>query len=252
MSARNDNVDDATTNASTGGDLLTPSATVVTDDPDGPIKDFLSGDRCPDRPSAGDSHADVARPSSGTPEASATGPIPLGLSVETIISAVVAGVISANRAPQFLNSSQSIRAVALDAETRVASLARMVGPEAAAIASKILKPAVACSAETVPLPGNTYVIRARDTGHVISLAHGDLKIMDLDYVGDRASHWKCELKGGWFAFKNVVTNNYCKYASRAAIGLGTLLHNELIGSGLLNLVCSSSSRFYHGPVVNVY
>ena len=73
---------------------------------------------------------------------------------------------------------------------------------------KIPDPAVASPTETVPLPGNTYIIRARDSGRAITLAHGQLKLADWDCAGDKSFHWQCEERSGWFAFKNPVGNKY--------------------------------------------
>lgn len=64
--------------------------------------------------------------------------------------------------------------------------------------------------ETVPEPWNTYVIRARDSGRAITLVNGELKLLDWDCAGDKSSHWQCEERGGWFSFKNPVSNTYSK------------------------------------------
>ncbi len=65
------------------------------------------------------------------------------------------------------------------------------------------------SAETVPLPGNTYIIRARDSGRAITIVNNELLLMEWDSVADKSSHWECEERGGWLSFKNPVG---CKYS----------------------------------------
>lgn len=73
---------------------------------------------------------------------------------------------------------------------------------------KIPDYSVSSSAEVVPLPGNTYVIRARDSGLAIAIVNRELKLMDWDCAGDKSFHWECEESGGWFAFKNTVGGKY--------------------------------------------
>ncbi|RYP14361.1 hypothetical protein DL765_006406 [Monosporascus sp. GIB2] len=67
---------------------------------------------------------------------------------------------------------------------------------------------VSTFAETVPLPGNTYVIRARDSGRAITIVNRELQLMEWDCAGDKSSHWECEERGGWLAFKNPVGGKY--------------------------------------------
>lgn len=64
-------------------------------------------------------------------------------------------------------------------------------------------------AEVVPEPGDTYVIRARDSGLAIAIVNRELRLMDWDCAGDKSFHWRCEESGGYFAFKNPVG---CKYS----------------------------------------
>ena len=72
----------------------------------------------------------------------------------------------------------------------------------------------AAPVETVPLTGNTYVIRARDSGRAITVCNNELKLLDWESAGDKSSHWICEERHGWFSFKNAVSGKYSKYASR--------------------------------------
>lgn len=64
--------------------------------------------------------------------------------------------------------------------------------------------------EIVPQHGNTYVIRARDSGRAITLVNKKLQLREWDCAGDKSSHWECEESGGWFAFKNPVGGKYSK------------------------------------------
>ncbi|KAK7756076.1 hypothetical protein SLS62_002019 [Diatrype stigma] len=75
---------------------------------------------------------------------------------------------------------------------------------------------VPSSSEAVPLPGNTYVIRARDSGLAIAIERRELKLMDWDCADDKSFHWECEERGGWLAFKNTVG---CKYIGHNGGGL---------------------------------
>ncbi|RYO82781.1 hypothetical protein DL766_009636 [Monosporascus sp. MC13-8B] len=76
--------------------------------------------------------------------------------------------------------------------------------------------AAASSAETVPWPGNTFVIRERATGRAIALVDGKLRLKDWDwdYAGDRGTHWVCELKDGWLGFRNPVSGTYIGHDDR--------------------------------------
>ncbi|RYP09740.1 hypothetical protein DL765_008349 [Monosporascus sp. GIB2] len=74
--------------------------------------------------------------------------------------------------------------------------------------------AAASSTETVPWPGNTFVIRERATGRAITLVDGKLRLKDWDYAGDRGTHWVCELKEGWLGFRNPVSGTYIGHDDR--------------------------------------
>ncbi|RYO84891.1 hypothetical protein DL764_009257 [Monosporascus ibericus] len=68
----------------------------------------------------------------------------------------------------------------------------------------------AAAPETVPWPGNTFVIRERASGRAIMLVHGELRLSSWDCAGDRGAHWICEDKNGWLGFRNPVSNTYSK------------------------------------------
>ncbi|RYP72108.1 hypothetical protein DL771_004439 [Monosporascus sp. 5C6A] len=72
----------------------------------------------------------------------------------------------------------------------------------------------AAAAETVPWPGNTFVIRERATGRAITLVDGKLRLKDWDYAGDRGTHWVCERKDGWLGFRNPVSGTYIGHDDR--------------------------------------
>ncbi|RYP80135.1 hypothetical protein DL769_002621 [Monosporascus sp. CRB-8-3] len=70
------------------------------------------------------------------------------------------------------------------------------------------------AAETVPWPGNTFVIRERATGRAITLVDGKLRLRDWDCAGDRGAHWVCEQKDGWLGFRNPVSGTYIGHDDR--------------------------------------
>ena len=64
--------------------------------------------------------------------------------------------------------------------------------------------------EVVPWPGNTFVIRKRNTGRAISILNGKLMLRNWDANSDRASHWKCESSEGWLVFRNPISGTCSK------------------------------------------
>lgn len=67
------------------------------------------------------------------------------------------------------------------------------------------------TAEVVPWPGSTFVIRERSTGRAITLVDNELQMQDWDCAGDRSSHWVCEERQGWLGFRSPVTRTYSKF-----------------------------------------
>ena len=105
------------------------------------------------------------------------------------------------------------------------------------------KPAYAgsASAETVPVPGNTYVIRARDSGRAITVRNNELKLLEWDSASDKSSHWYCEERGGWLSFKNAVSGRYSKQASgRRAFRLSDPLCEHCVSIGVSRPLWSPS------------
>ncbi|KAI1778458.1 hypothetical protein F4818DRAFT_301706 [Hypoxylon cercidicola] len=61
--------------------------------------------------------------------------------------------------------------------------------------------------ETPPYPGNTYAIRDRNSGRLITLVNGMLRLENC--VGEQGGwHWKCEEKQGWLGFRSPVAGWY--------------------------------------------
>ncbi|KAI0838433.1 hypothetical protein F5Y06DRAFT_268068 [Hypoxylon sp. FL0890] len=67
------------------------------------------------------------------------------------------------------------------------------------------KPADAPQKETVPWPGNTYIIRDPKSGRQITLVDGELR---LEYhLGNQGGyHWQCIEKDGWLGFRSPSDN----------------------------------------------
>ncbi|RYP40508.1 hypothetical protein DL767_001637 [Monosporascus sp. MG133] len=70
------------------------------------------------------------------------------------------------------------------------------------------KASTSATPETVPWPGNKFVIRERASGRAIALVDGELRLSWWDCAGDRGAHWICEDKNGWLGFRNPVSNTY--------------------------------------------
>lgn len=66
---------------------------------------------------------------------------------------------------------------------------------------------------SVPAPNVTFTIRHRDTGKVIALVDGDLRLADpADLRG--GYHWHCVRTAGWFGFRNCVSGTYLGHNER--------------------------------------
>ncbi|RYP91508.1 hypothetical protein DL770_002354 [Monosporascus sp. CRB-9-2] len=84
----------------------------------------------------------------------------------------------------------------------------------------------AAAVDTVPWPGNTFVIRERATGRAITLVNGKLRLWDWDYAGDRGAHWICEGKEGWLGFRNPVSGTYIGHDDRGNICANATHHKQ--------------------------
>ncbi|KAI5458469.1 hypothetical protein BGZ63DRAFT_47157 [Mariannaea sp. PMI_226] len=70
------------------------------------------------------------------------------------------------------------------------------------------RPRTADSAEPAfPWPGETFIIRLRDTGQTVTLVDGRLELCD-EFRPEGGCHWRCEEKDGWFGFRNCVSGTY--------------------------------------------
>ncbi|KAJ4263122.1 hypothetical protein NW762_006743 [Fusarium torreyae] len=58
--------------------------------------------------------------------------------------------------------------------------------------------------ESVPYPGAVFIIRHHDTGKVITLVNGELRLSEgLSPTG--GYHWQCIEKDRWLGFRNCVS-----------------------------------------------
>lgn len=55
-----------------------------------------------------------------------------------------------------------------------------------------------------PRPGNTYIIRDGEEGHVLSLFDGHVCLVPSDTLG-ASIYWKCHETRGWLGFKNLAS-----------------------------------------------
>lgn len=61
--------------------------------------------------------------------------------------------------------------------------------------------------ETVPWPGETFVIREPNQGLAITLTEGRLRLRQE--MGNRGGcHWVCVDRNGWLGFRNAVSGTY--------------------------------------------
>ncbi|OTB00355.1 hypothetical protein M426DRAFT_238303 [Hypoxylon sp. CI-4A] len=64
---------------------------------------------------------------------------------------------------------------------------------------------------TLPWPGNTYIIREPASRHQVTLVHGELRLSP-DVGNQGGYHWKCINRSGWLAFYSPVSGQYISYA----------------------------------------
>ncbi|KAF4992770.1 hypothetical protein FGRMN_6923 [Fusarium graminum] len=58
--------------------------------------------------------------------------------------------------------------------------------------------------ESVPYPGADFIIRHRDTGKVITIVNGELRLCEgLNPKG--GFHWECIARDKWLGFRNCVS-----------------------------------------------
>ncbi|KAM0417127.1 hypothetical protein ACHAPT_012834 [Fusarium lateritium] len=67
--------------------------------------------------------------------------------------------------------------------------------------------------ESVPSPNAVFIIRHRDTGKVITLVDGELRLCEgLSARG--GFHWHCVEKDRWLGFRNCVSGTYIGHNER--------------------------------------
>lgn len=67
--------------------------------------------------------------------------------------------------------------------------------------------------ESVPYPGAVFVIRHRDSGKVITIINGELRLCEgLNSRG--GFHWECIEKDKWLGFRNCVSGTLIGHNNR--------------------------------------
>ncbi|OTA98783.1 hypothetical protein M426DRAFT_28156 [Hypoxylon sp. CI-4A] len=67
--------------------------------------------------------------------------------------------------------------------------------------------------ESIPSPGNTYIIREPKSKLYITLIDGHIRLEKP--LGDQGGyHWKCHDAHGWLAFSSPVSGGYIRYNPR--------------------------------------
>lgn len=61
--------------------------------------------------------------------------------------------------------------------------------------------------ESIPAADCTFIIRHRETGRIIALVDGDLRLCDGNGIRD-GFYWHCVRKDGWLGFRNSVSGTY--------------------------------------------
>ncbi|KAM5356444.1 hypothetical protein ACJ41O_003090 [Fusarium nematophilum] len=67
--------------------------------------------------------------------------------------------------------------------------------------------------EAVPGPDAVFVIRHRETGRVITLVDGDLRLCE-GFSARGGFHWHCVEKDRWLGFRNCVSGTYIGHNER--------------------------------------
>ncbi|KAF2450961.1 hypothetical protein P171DRAFT_427228 [Karstenula rhodostoma CBS 690.94] len=68
-------------------------------------------------------------------------------------------------------------------------------------------PAYNQDASSVPQPGKTFLIRERESGQLLTLLDGVVRLHPAGTPGS-AFHWSCHERNGWMGFKNVAAGRW--------------------------------------------
>ncbi|PKS05116.1 hypothetical protein jhhlp_008483 [Lomentospora prolificans] len=66
---------------------------------------------------------------------------------------------------------------------------------------------------SIPAPDATFIIRQHETGKVIALEDGELRLADPNNLRG-GYHWRCVRTSGWFGFRNCVSGTYIGHNER--------------------------------------
>ncbi|KAF5631643.1 dynamin family [Fusarium tjaetaba] len=67
--------------------------------------------------------------------------------------------------------------------------------------------------ESVPYPGATFIIRHRDSGKVITIVNGDLRLCE-GFNPRGGFHWECIERDRWLGFRNCVSGTIIGHNDR--------------------------------------
>ncbi|KAJ3532355.1 hypothetical protein NM208_g8300 [Fusarium decemcellulare] len=67
--------------------------------------------------------------------------------------------------------------------------------------------------ESVPSPDGVFIIRHRDTGRVITLIDGELRLCE-GFSARGGFHWQCVEKDRWLGFRNCVSGTFIGHNDR--------------------------------------
>ncbi|KAK2697302.1 hypothetical protein QWA68_003763 [Fusarium oxysporum] len=67
--------------------------------------------------------------------------------------------------------------------------------------------------ESVPYPGAIFIIRHRDSGKVITIVNGDLRLCE-GFNPRGGFHWECIERDRWLGFRNCVSGTIISHNER--------------------------------------
>lgn len=79
--------------------------------------------------------------------------------------------------------------------------------------------------DAVPWAGETFIIRNRVHGQIITLKDGNLRL-EANVSGIGGSHWVCVETDGWLGFRNCVSGTYIGHNGHRSFHAKATLHKN--------------------------
>ncbi|KAI9748670.1 MAG: hypothetical protein M1835_001738 [Candelina submexicana] len=76
----------------------------------------------------------------------------------------------------------------------------------------------------VPWPGSSFIIRSVESGHVITLLNGHVRLTQPG--GHGCVRWECVETEGWLGFRNTVSGKYLGYDAKGRLRCSAEQHKK--------------------------